>query len=75
MFAQLPVNYRVLMNTKRLMVIPCCGSYPQIYRQVSFITKPSLIFKESETYLLDHHVTFRLLVHTNMHLDTMKCIN
>lgn len=46
------------MNTKRLMAIPCCGSYPQIYRQVSFITKPSLIFKDSEKYLLDHPCNF-----------------
>lgn len=41
-------------NTKQLVVTPCCGSYPQIYRQFQFITKPGLNFKDSEKYLLDY---------------------
>lgn len=75
MFAQLPVNCRSLTNTKQLMVITCSGSYPQIYRQVWFTTNPGLIFKDSDKYLLDYQqCKFLLLVHTNIHLSTMKCI-
>lgn len=41
-------------NTKQLVVTPCRGLQPQIYRQFQFISKPRLNFKDSEKYLLDY---------------------